>query len=802
LEQSLIDYKTIVTEEIDAVLISVIIVNYNGRHHLERCLPSLLRTATVRFEIIVIDNGSVDGSTTWIRENYPEIVVLAESKNHGFGRANWLAAWHARGQYVALLNSDTVVEEGWLWYLCRALLLHHDIVAACSTLRLLDHPEVLNARGGGMTRLGFGFDIDFAQPAIEARKDSSDHLTDVLFPSGAAMLMRRDEFLDEFGFDPAFFMYHEDVDLGWRIWLRGRRVVVSQKSVVYHQFGGTTSNEKGEAWRALMGSRHNLRSLLKNYEHYTLMPALCDLVGLWLRQRAYRTMLDAFFWNLLHIRGTFRSRRKIQRNRRRPDRELIDRGLIFQQDYPPAAPEVPFGHGVDEEQSTLASPVLFPGFSSALSRLGYGWYPAEAIDGKWMRPTCGRARCWLSLKPEKRGLLVLEVMVPGMVASEFGFTVTANGSSTTLVIKGGPWCEVDVHTCTDEHGRIEILFESETWQPHRMFGNSDLRNLGLLVRSIRFMDEVHAVSRPTISPTVLITTFNRRRVLEETLLALENQTVRGFEVVVVDDGSSDDTWEILTARASIKNLAYHLRVIRQENTGQGVARNHGLQLATGNLIVFLGDDIFPDADWLAEHISVHKSAIGPCAVVGYTDWRRTGLKVTPLMEMVNTEGQQFGYGFMLHGEDVPYTCFYTSNLSVPKHVLGTNPFDPRFRTYGWEDLELGYRLTLRGLRIIYNQHAKAEHLHHYSLRTFFQRQRKVGENVHKLLSLHPELASCRFMPDFKLPVWFFFGRFLLLPFIPFFSMIDNMGIELPRPVLRRILLFGFLIGEQDGRAGC
>jgi len=800
LAQTLVRYENIVSEEIDAVLVSVIIVNFNGKHHLERCLPSLLQTETVRFEMIVIDNGSADGSADWIREHYPEVVLLAEERNHGFGRANWLAAWHARGQYIALLNSDTVVEAGWLWYLSRALLLHHDIVAACSTLRLLDHPEVLNARGGGMTRLGFGFDIDFGQPATEAVEGSSDRLTDVLFPSGAAMLMRRQEFLEEFRFDPSFFMYHEDVDLGWRIWLRGRRVVVSQRSVVYHQFGGTTTTEKGAAWRALMGSRHNLRSLLKHYERGTLMPALADLVGLWLRQRAYRTMFDAFFWNLLHIRGTIKSRREIQRNRRRPDRELIDRGLIFQQSYPPAAPEIPVEQDVSDEKSDLVSPILFPGFSSATGRLGYGWYPPELSDGKWMRATSGRAKCRLSLEKGKHGRLLLEVMVPEKVASELSFTVTTNGTSNAVAIKGGPWCEVEIPAGTGDQGRIDLLLESDTWQPHRVFGNSDFRHLGLLVGSIQFKDDDSAESHPSFSPTVLITTFNRRRVLEETLLALENQTVRGFEVVVVDDGSSDDTWEMLTAWASKKNPIYNLRIRRQENTGQGVARNNGLQLATGNVIVFLGDDIFPQADWLAEHLSVQKSAIGPCAVVGYTDWHRTGMKVTPLMEMVNTEGQQFGYGFMLDGEDVPYTCFYTSNLSVPKQVLGLYPFDSSFRTYGWEDLELGYRLTRRGLRIIYNQKARAEHLHQYSLRSFFQRQRRVGESVHKLLAMHPQLASCRFMPDFRLPVWFSFGRFLFLPFIPILSMIDRMGVRLPRPLLRRILLLGFLIGEQDGRA--
>jgi hypothetical protein len=174
------------------------------------------------------------------------------------------------------------------------------------------------------------------------------------------------------------------------------------------------------------------------------------------------------------------------------------------------------------------------------------------------------------------------------------------------------------------------------------------------------------------------------------------------------------------------------------------------------------------------------------------------MQVTPLLEMVNTEGHQFGYGFMAHGEDVPYSCFYTSNISLPRNVLGATPFDPNFQTYGWEDLELGYRLSLQGLRIRYNEKAKAEHLHPTSLKSFFQRQKQVGKAVHKFLALHPELASDKFMPSFQLPIWFPIGKVMISPFIPFLNYIDTLGIQLPKPLLRRILLYGFLIGVQEG----
>lgn len=105
----------------ESPLISVITVNFNGRHHLKRCLPSLLATTDREFEVIVVDNGSTDGSIEWLNDFYPQVRVLPLGSNRGFGEANRFGVEAARGSYIALVNNDTEVEPDWLTSLLQAL---------------------------------------------------------------------------------------------------------------------------------------------------------------------------------------------------------------------------------------------------------------------------------------------------------------------------------------------------------------------------------------------------------------------------------------------------------------------------------------------------------------------------------------------------------------------------------------------------------------------------------------------------------------------------------------------------------
>lgn len=783
------------------VLVSVIIVNYNGRHHLEKCLPSLFGTRKIEIEVIVVDNGSRDDSVAWMREHWPQVRVISEQSNLGFGRANLVGVLAAKSNYVALLNSDTVVTPDWLMHLVQPLLVNPGIGATCSQLRLLSRPDLLNARGGGMSRLGFGYDIDFGFPFVSAVTPEDLVPVDVLFPSGAAMLMRRPEFLDIGAFDPSFFMYHEDVDLGWRYWLLGKRVVLCSGSIVFHAFGGTTKVEKGASWRDQMGNRHNLRSLWKNYELRNAFAATRRLIWSWLRSGHFKFAFQVLLWNLLHIRGTWRERKRLQQQRRFSDADLFERGLIS--DNVPPVPDLSVANPVVIGEPGISTAHLWPGRSSALGRLGPGWYHPEIVDGFSVRATCGNARARLQLAPNIKGTLTVEVHVPDAFRDKAEIGMVCNGDRRSFQVGKEPfWEALRMAAVTDKDGMLQVEIQSAHWCSHDEFRNGDLRKIGCFVRHLSFQGEGGENADAAYTPervTVLITTFNRWDILQRTLLALANQTWQDFEVVVVDDGSSDGTWENLKQWPREQFDRIGLKIFTQENTGQGIARNHGLAHAEGELILFMGDDTIPEPEFIEQHVQRHREIGMPCAVVGYTDWDRSGMRVTPLLEYVNEGGHQFGYRYMKDGEDVPYTCFYTSNVSLPKNVLGSQPFDPKFRTYGWEDIDVGYRLSKRGLRIVFNRMARVHHLHPMNLKDFYSRQIKVGSAIGTIYAIHPDLMHDPLMPPPNRPhLWRILSRVVVPPFLPLINWLDSRSVRLPERLYRIVLSTGFWIGRDLG----
>lgn len=782
-----------------ALQVAVIVVNYNGKHHLEKLIPSLMTTRHVGFDVIVVDNASKDDSVDWLRANWPQVKVIAEARNHGFGHGNLIGIQATDSGFVALLNSDTVVTPDWLTHLIQPMLLDPEVGAACSQLRLLARPELLNARGGGMSREGFGFDIDVGFPYVEPESDTDARPTDVLFPSGAAMLVRKHEFLAMGGFDPMMFMYHEDVDLGWRYWLRGQRVVMCPQSVVFHAFGGTTGAEQGSAWRDVMGNRHNLRTLWKNYALRRALGATYRLFRGWLRSGHVGFAWGVLSWNLRHAPSTWHARRRVQRDRRISDQELIQRGLILL--HVPPQPDLSVASDAARSEPLLENPVLWPGRSSALGRLGPGWYVPEVVNGVDVRATTGRGFARLKVAPGAVGKLVVKLHVPLQLCEQRTVTVLCNGRRVVALLDPHTfWQQIDIPAQAGPQGVLDLMLDVPSWSSHREFHNGDMRRLGAFVHQIVF----EAVeSTPAYSPrsvTVLITTYKRWPVLVRTLEALKRQTWSDFDVVLVDDGSDDGTWENLQAWKRDHASGLQLQIFTQTNTGQGVARNQGLQHAGGDLVLFIGDDTMPEPDFIEQHVSKHHEVGMPCAIVGYTQWDREHMSVTPLLEYVNEGGHQFGYRYMRDGSDVPYTCFYTSNVSLPREILGAQPFDPNFRTYGWEDIDLGLRLSRRGLRIIYNARARVHHCHPMVLRDFYLRQIKVGAAIGTIYALHPDLIHDPLMPPADRPkLWKRIARICVPPILPLMNWLDIQGIRLPERLYRLVLSDGFWVGRDNAR---
>lgn len=238
---------------------SVLVVNFDGRHFLDDCLTALERQTLPRhqYEVLLIDNGSTDGSVEFVRERFPGVRVIELRANTGFTGANNAGFQLARGQYIVLLNNDTRVDPNWL----KSLVDTADKTqagGAASHIVFKANPNVINSTGLVLLRDGRGADRDLNRP------DGTANSPDVFGGCGAAVLLRRELIDDLGGFDPALFMYYEDLDLAWRARLRGWDFVYDPEARVEHVGGGTSDTSSPfvlqyvERNRALVNIRNGL----------------------------------------------------------------------------------------------------------------------------------------------------------------------------------------------------------------------------------------------------------------------------------------------------------------------------------------------------------------------------------------------------------------------------------------------------------------------------------------------------------------------------------------------------------------
>ncbi|HYP20599.1 MAG TPA: glycosyltransferase family 2 protein [Chloroflexia bacterium] len=272
--------------------VSVVIPTYNNLGLLRDCLRSVhtLDYSAGKLEVTVVDNGSSDG--TYRAVHAPEVGVrcVRLERNTGFAAACNRGAAESSGDYVAFLNDDALADPQWLNRLFEALDAGGEgTVCVASRILSRDGDEIefngasSNLFGVGRPRSVWGWP-DAPQPPVKG--------SPLLFASGGAMLVYRRTFLDADGFDPNFFAYFEDVDLGWRLWALGHRVVYAPDAVVRHT-GGATGTRQPAHRRYTLWECNSLATVLKNYESGNMERLLSGALLL-LYKRALLAAGDAF----------------------------------------------------------------------------------------------------------------------------------------------------------------------------------------------------------------------------------------------------------------------------------------------------------------------------------------------------------------------------------------------------------------------------------------------------------------------------------------------------------------------------
>lgn len=321
------------------VLVSVVILNYNGRNYLEKFLPAVLVSTYEHLKIVIADNGSTDESVDFLRKTFPEVTILELGENFGFARGYNEALRQVKSDYYVLLNSDVEVTPGWIEPVLK-LIDQHPEVAICQpkicAYHQKDHFEYAGAAGGWIDFLGYPFARGRIFDHLEADKGQYSDSTGIFWASGAAMFIKSDVYHELGGLYNVFFAHQEEIDLCWRAQNAGFKVACCTESIVYHVGGGTLP--KGHR-KTYLNFRNNLMMLFRNLpasERVWKIPVRLVLDGVF----AVKCLVSGDFvsvkaiWNahMSFYRWAFRYKRN-NNSTYSPMRKLsgvLNRSLVFQ----------------------------------------------------------------------------------------------------------------------------------------------------------------------------------------------------------------------------------------------------------------------------------------------------------------------------------------------------------------------------------------------------------------------------------------------------------------------------------------
>lgn len=302
---------------------AIVILNWNGCSMLQTYLPSVLEYSRGDAEIYVADNASTDNSLAMLEEHFPEVHVISLERNYGFAEGYNKALAEVDAEYYILLNSDVEVTHHWLDPLVEFMDSHPE-TAACQpkllSVKDRDFFEYAGACGGYMDRYGYPFCRGRIFSTVEEDNGQYDYNTEILWATGACLMIRSEDYRKAGGFDARFFAHNEEIDLCWRLRLMGRRIYCIPDSMVYHVGGGTLP--KGNSMKTYLNFRNNLTMLYKNLpdkelRHVMIARWFLDYIAAW------QMLLSGS--GIGNFKAVFRARHDFRkwRSRFRPDREAM-----------------------------------------------------------------------------------------------------------------------------------------------------------------------------------------------------------------------------------------------------------------------------------------------------------------------------------------------------------------------------------------------------------------------------------------------------------------------------------------------
>jgi len=317
-------------------LVSIIVINFNGKEYVLNCLKSILKNHYSNYEVIVADNGSNDGSVEAIKKNFgnrKNFQVLSLKKNLGPAYARNQGVEKAKGKYLGFLDNDTLVHPDWIKNAIPEFEKNKKLGIVQCKLLLAKERNRIDYIGEFLGQNGFLVQI---AKAGEEDKGQYDQKTKILAAKSAGMFIRRKTFDQIGGFDEDYFIYVEETDLGWRSWLAGYETLLIPESIVYHEFGTSTvilGKSKTDFNAKFHGTKNYILTLFKNLDFVNLCKILPIHLCLWIglawfilfsgRFKQFIWIHQGIFWNIINFKKNLKKRNDIQEKRVLSDKILF-----------------------------------------------------------------------------------------------------------------------------------------------------------------------------------------------------------------------------------------------------------------------------------------------------------------------------------------------------------------------------------------------------------------------------------------------------------------------------------------------